>query len=79
MTPAVVLAYLCFDRNANEFHLQTYASAVRLGAVLEQDGHVIAYASHSMTAPGRKYSVIQRECLAVVYGLKHFHHYLLGK
>ena len=23
--------------------------------------------------------MIQRECLAVVYGLKHFHHYLLGK
>ena len=79
LTNTPILAYPCFDHNANEFHLQTDASAVGLGAVLEQDGHVIAYASRALTAPERKYSVIQRECLAVVYGLKHFRHYLLGK
>lgn len=50
-----------------------------LGAVLEQDGHVIAYASRTLTAPERQYSIIQRECLAVVYALKQFRHYLLGR
>ena len=77
--PHTSLGLPCFDHNASEFHPQTNASAVGLGAVLEQDGRVIAYASHSLTAPERKYSVIQREYLAVVYGIKHFHHYLLGK
>ena len=32
-----------------------------------------------MSAPERNYSGIQRKCLAVVFGLKHFSHYLLGK
>ena len=31
-----------------------------------------------LTQAERNYSVIQRECLAVVYGMKQFHHYLLG-
>ena len=59
--------------------LQTDASAVGLGAVLEQEGYVVAYASRSLTITERQYSVIQRECLAVVYVLKQFCHYLLGR
>ena len=47
--------------------LQTDASAVGLGAVLEQKGHPIAYASRSLTSSERNYSVIQRECLAIVF------------
>jgi len=43
--------------------LQMDASAIGLGAVLEQHGHVIAYASRSLTVSERNYSVIQRECL----------------
>ena len=31
-----------------DFELQTDASAVSLGAVLEQDGHVVAYASEAI-------------------------------
>ena len=45
LTQAPVLAYPCFDHNAGAFHLQTEASAVGLGAVLEQNGHPVAYAS----------------------------------
>ena len=76
---APVLAYPRFDSSASEFQLQTDASAVGLGAVLEQDGHVVAYGSRSLTAPEQQYSVIQKECLAVVYALKQFRHYLLGR
>ena len=53
LTQAPVLAYPQFDHHADEFSLQTDASAVGLGAVLEQNGHVIAYASRSLTAPCR--------------------------
>ena len=76
---APVLAYLTFHPNSKEFVLQTDASAVDLGAVLEQDGHAIAYASRSLTQAERQYSVIQRKCLAIVYALKRFRHYLLGR
>ena len=48
------------------------------GAVLEQGGHLIAYASHSLTKAEKQYSVIQKECLATIYGMKQFQHYLLG-
>ena len=61
--------------------LQTDANAVGLGAVLEQNGHPIVYASISLTSSERNYSVIQCECLAIVFALilKQFRHYLLGR
>ena len=45
LTQAPILPYPSFHQSASPFVLQTDASAVGLGAVLEQDGHVIAYAS----------------------------------
>lgn len=50
------------------------ASAIGLGIVLEQNHHVIAYASRTLTTAERNDSVIQRECLAFVYALKQFCH-----
>ena len=76
---APVLGYPRFGADAGHFQLLTDASAVGLGAVLEQEGHVIAYVSRTLPEPERRYSVIQRECLAVVYALKQFYHYLLGR
>ena len=58
LTQAPVLCYPCFKKG---FTLQTDASAVGIGAVLEQDGHVIAYASRSLTPPERQYSVFDLE------------------
>ena len=75
---APVLTYPRFTPDASTFVLQTDASAVGLGAVLEQDGHVVD-TSRSLTTPEQQYSVIQRECLAVIYALKQFRHYLLGR
>ena len=59
--------------------LQTDASAVGLGAILQQDGYVIGYVSRVLSKSEANYSVIQRECLALVYGMKQFRHYLLGR
>jgi len=79
LSGAPVLAYPDVSSNANPFVLQTDASAYGLGAVLEQRNHIIAYASRTFSKAEQNYSVIQRECLAIVYALKQFEHYLLGR
>ena len=79
LTEVPVLAYPSFSPTANQFQLHTDASATGLGAVLEQGGKVVAYASRTLTQAERNYSVIQRECLAIIYALKQFRHYLLGR
>ena len=79
LTQAPVLTYPCFDPSASQFSLQTDASATGIGAVLEQGRHVVAYASRTLSPAEKNYSVIQRECLAIIFGLKQFRHYLLGR
>ena len=63
--------------------LQTDASRVAISAILCQkhdDGkeHVISYASRKLLPRETKYSVIELELLAVVFGVIKFHHYLYG-
>jgi hypothetical protein len=48
----------------------TDASLFALGAILEQDGHVTAVWSRSLTPPERNYTANERELLAVVDALK---------
>jgi len=54
-----------------------------VGAVLsqEQDGRkvVLAYASRTLSKPKRNYDVTRRKLLAVVFGLKTYRQYLLGR
>ena len=79
LVQAPVLAYPQFDRTSPVFVLQTDASSVGVGAILEQGGRVIAYASRALNQAEKQYSVIQQECLAIVFALKQFRHYLLGR
>ena len=62
--------------------LQTDASDVGLGAVLaqERDGleHPIAFYSRALNKAERNYTTTEKECLAVVEGVKAFGIYLLG-
>ena len=65
------------------FTLRTDASNVGIGAVLMQETNEIkfpiAYASKKLLPRETRYSVIERECLALVWGIKKFHMYLYGK
>ena len=79
LTEVPILAYPNFAHTAVQFQLHTDASATGLGVVLEQGDRVIAYASRTLTTAEKNYSVIQRECLAIIFALKQFRHYLLGR
>ena len=49
-----------------------------LGAVLTQVDKPIAYASRFLTTVEQRYSQIELEALAIVFGCDHFHMYLIG-
>ncbi|XP_076460112.1 uncharacterized protein LOC143293089 [Babylonia areolata] len=65
------------------FVLRTDASAVGLGALLLQDHGMgpqpVACASKKLNAAERNYPTIERECLALVWGIQKFEPYLYGK
>ena len=54
------------------------ASPSGLGAMLCQNNQPIAYASKTLTDTETRYSQTEREMLAVVWGMEHFHLYLYG-
>ena len=76
ITPPIV-AFPDFDK---EFLIFTDASNYGIGAVLSQiQGEkevVIAYSSRHLNTAERNYSAIEREALAIVYGVKRYRHYL---
>ena len=72
VTKAPVLKYFDTTKGVT---LQCDASDKGLGAVLTQDGHPIAYASRALTHVETRYAQIEKELLAVVYGLEKFHTY----
>ncbi|XP_046417445.1 uncharacterized protein LOC124178253 [Neodiprion fabricii] len=64
------------------FTLQTDASGTGIGAVLTQslndEEHVVAYASRALSEAERKYSTTERECLAVIWSIKKSRPYVEG-
>lgn len=59
--------------------LQCDASESGLGAALLQGGQPIAYASRALTETEKGYAQIEKELLAVVYGMERFHHFTYGR
>ncbi|GFV34664.1 retrovirus-related Pol polyprotein from transposon 297 [Trichonephila clavipes] len=58
------------------FELFTDASSIGVGAVLNQDQRPVVFASRTLSAAERNYTVTERECLAVVWALDKFRMYL---
>ena len=65
------------------FYLETDASNIRIAAVLMQikEGKkvLISAASRTLTSAEKNYGIVEREALAVVWGIQYFRTYLFGK
>ena len=71
MDYAPILVFLDWNK---EFHVHVDASSTVLGVVLAQPGegdldHPIAYASRKLSVVEQKYTMTEREGLAMVYAL----------
>jgi len=66
-----------------EFKLFTDASRIGVGAILVQEDeqgqdHPVYYASRKLVDAETRYPATHLECLAVVWAIQKFHHYLAG-
>ena len=59
--------------------LQTDASKKGLGAVILQDSKPVMFASRALTGAEKNYQNLERECLAMIWGMEKFHYFLYGK
>ena len=62
-----------------ELTLENDGCEYGLGAALIQEEQPVAYASRSLSDTEKRYAQIEKELLAVVYGLERFHHYTHGR
>lgn len=76
LTTAPVLTYPDFDK---DFSITCDASMEGLGAVLEQEGKVVAYASRTLLDTENRWSATELELNAIVFGWKTFKPYVLGR
>ena len=65
------------------FCLRTDASSIGLGAVLLQYHddipHPVSFSSQKLLPREQNYSTIERECLAIVWGINKYRYYLYGR
>ena len=79
MTPPI----LAYPTRTGKFILQTDSSGYGIGAILsqEQDGRevVISYGSKTLNKSQQNYCTTMRELYAVVYFMRYYKHYLMGR
>ena len=91
LTPACKVAFQCtkeeisknitlpyFNPNTSTI-LQIDASKQGLGAVLLQNSKHVMFVSRALTGSERNYQNLERECLATIWSMEKFHHFLYGK
>jgi hypothetical protein len=76
LTTALILVMPDMEKS---FSIYYDVSGQRLGCVLMQDGHVVAYASRQLRKHEAHYPTHDLELAAVVHALKIWRHYLMGK
>ena len=76
ISKAPVLSY--FDNN-KALTLQADSSKSGLGVAILQNGKPVEFASRSLTPAENNGAQIEKELLAVVYGLERFHEYCYGR
>ena len=59
--------------------LQTDASKQGLGAVIMQNSKPVMFPSRALTGSEWNYQNLERECLAMIWGMGKFHYFLYGK
>lgn len=69
---------------SKEFMVRSDASGEGLGAALMQDDdrgclHPVVFASRKLLDREKRYSTVERECLALVWAVDKFHRYLFGR
>ena len=62
-----------------ELVVQCDASKDGLGACLLQQGQPITYASRTLTPAKQNYAQVEKETLAIVFAMEHFHQYTYGR
>jgi hypothetical protein len=76
MTTPPVLSLPALDKL---FVVETDASMVGVGAVLMQEGHLIAYISKSLRPKQQAMSIYEKEMLAILHAVTKWKHYLWGR
>ena len=70
---------LSFHDPDKELTLENDASEYGLGSTLMQEGKPIAFASRALSSSEKNYAQIEKEMLAILFGLNKFHHFTYGR
>ena len=76
VTSTQILGYYSQEK---PLYLQCDASQSGLGCALLQEGRPLCYASRALTTAETKYAQIEKEMLAIVFGMRRFHTYTFGR
>ncbi|KAK2705598.1 hypothetical protein QYM36_015851 [Artemia franciscana] len=68
-----------FDHSCKSIDLTVDALSHGLGAYILSNGNVVTYASCSLRKAEQKYSQLEKELYAIVFGCKYFHHFIYGR
>ncbi|KAK2715001.1 hypothetical protein QYM36_009858 [Artemia franciscana] len=68
-----------FDHKCKVVELKVDASKHGLGTELSSNGKIVGFASRALSTTEQNYSQLEKELYAIVFGCKHFHHYIYGR